>query len=106
MHTYFTKLIAIMLIWTRLQAKLTCVQRHMQKVMLPLRLLNTSLILLAIQVLQGAGCDAKTLCPETVKKLSDAVFLQLNSLQNTVYSNGYRAAKYEVAEYCKKTFGS
>lgn len=58
------------------------------------------------QVLQGAGCDAKTLRPETVKKLSDAVFLQLNSLQNTVYSNGYRAAKYEVAEYCKKTFGS
>ncbi|DBA97721.1 hypothetical protein WJX82_007259 [Trebouxia sp. C0006] len=58
------------------------------------------------QILQGRGGDAKTLLPETVKKLSDAVFLQLNSLQNTAYSNGYKAAKHEVAEYCMKTFGS
>ncbi|DBA79448.1 TPA: hypothetical protein ACH3X2_007720 [Trebouxia sp. C0005] len=58
------------------------------------------------QVLQGAGIDAETLLPETIKKLSDAVFLQLNSLQNTACSNGYKAAKHEVAEYCMKTFGS
>ncbi len=77
--------------------------------MLRIRLLtvcNTLLILLAMQILQGAGIDAKTLLPETIKKLSDAVFLQLNSMQNTAYSNGYKAAKREVAEYCMKTFGS
>lgn len=67
---------------------------------------KTLLILLAMQVLQGTGSDVKTLLPETVKKLSDGVFLQLNSLQNTAYSNGYKAAKHEVAEYCMKTFGS
>ena len=77
--------------------------------MLRIRLLSACsslLIMLAMQMLQGRGGDAKTLLPETVKKLSDAVFLQLNSLQNTAYSNGYKAAKHEVAEYCMKTFGS
>ena len=77
--------------------------------MLRIRLLSACsslLVMLAMQILQGRGGDAKTHLPETVKKLSDAVFLQLNSLQNTVYSNGYKAAKHEVAEYCMKTSGS
>lgn len=50
--------------------------------------------------------DINTLLPETAKQLSDAMFLQVNSLQNTSYSNGYKAAKHEVAAYCMKTFGS
>lgn len=88
-------------------AEKNCSKQKMH--MLQIRLLtvcNMLLILLVMQVLQGVGVDAKTLLPETVKKLSDAVFLQLNSMQNTAYSNGYKAAKREVAEYCMKTFGS
>ena len=59
-----------------------------------------------LQILQGVSMDINTLLPETAKQLSDAVFLQVNSLQNTSYSNGYKAAKHEVAAYCMKTFGS
>ena len=60
----------------------------------------------AAQVLKGVSVGASTLAPETTKQLSDAVFLRLNSLQNTAYSNGYKDAKHEVAEYCMKTFGT
>lgn len=58
------------------------------------------------QILKEARVDVSTLSPETTKQLSDAIFLQLNSLQNTAYSGGYKAAKHEVAQYCLKTFGS
>ena len=63
-------------------------------------------MVLSVQVFEGASIDTTTLTPETMKQLSDAVFLRLNSLQNTAYSNGYRDAKHEVVEYCMKTFGS
>lgn len=62
--------------------------------------------MLCMQVLKGVSVDSTTLAPDTTKQLSDAVFLRLNSLQNTAYSNGYTGAKHEVAEYCMKTFGS
>ena len=63
-------------------------------------------ISIVLQILKDARVDVSTLLPETTKQLSDAIFLQLNSLQNTAYSGGYKAAKHEVAQYCLKTFGS
>lgn len=59
-----------------------------------------------MQVLNGVSIDTSGLTPEATKQLSDAVFLRLNSLQNTAYSNGYKDAKHEVANYCLKTFGT
>ena len=60
----------------------------------------------AVQVLKGVSIDTSGLTPEAIKQLSDAVFFRLNSLQNTAYSNGYKDAKHEVANYCLKTFGT
>lgn len=62
--------------------------------------------MLVLQVLKGVSVDISALAPETTKQLSDAIFLQLNALQNRSYSNGYTAARHEIADYCMKTFGS
>ena len=62
--------------------------------------------MLVMQVLKGVSSDTSALDPNTIKQLSDAIFLQLNALQNTSYSNGYKAAKHEIADYCMQTFGS
>lgn len=59
-----------------------------------------------MQVLNGVSVEMASLASETTKQLSDAVFLQLNALHNTSYSNGYQNAKHEIAAYCMKTFGS
>ena len=60
----------------------------------------------ALQVVQEAQVDAAKLDPDAVKYLANSIFLQLNALQNSSYSKGYKAAKHEVSEYCLKTFGS
>lgn len=55
---------------------------------------------------QEAQMDDSKLKPEAAKHLAGSVFLQLNALQNSSYSKGYKAARQEIAEHCLKSFGS
>ena len=65
-----------------------------------------TLAVVVLQVVQEAQVDLAKLDPDVTKHLANSIFLQLNALQNSSYSKGYKAAKHEISDYCLKTFGS